>query len=57
MKRFKVITTAETLVRYIVEAETKEQVGENLFGLKILSNEVLDTGEEVIYKIEEIDYD
>ena len=57
MKRFKVITTAETLVRYIVEAETKEQVEENLFGLKILSNEVLDTGEEVIYKIEEIDYD
>jgi len=57
VKRFKVITTAETLVRYIVEAETKEQVGENLFGLKILSNEVLDTGEEVIYKIEEMDYD
>ena len=54
MKRFKVLTTAEMLTRYIVEAEDKEQVEKNLFDLKILSNEVLDSGEEVIYSVEEI---
>jgi hypothetical protein len=55
MKRFKVITTTEMLTRYIVEAESKEQVEQqNLSGLKILSNEVLDSGEEVIYSVEEI---
>ena len=43
------------LTRYIVEAESKEQVEQqNLSGLKILSNEVLDSGEEVIYSVEEI---
>jgi|14BtaG_2_1085337.scaffolds.fasta_scaffold101300_1 hypothetical protein len=55
MKRFKVLTTTEMLTRYIVEAESKEQVEQqNLSGLKILSNEVLDSGEEVIYSVEEI---
>lgn len=55
MKRFKVLTTTEMLTRYIVEAESKEQVEQqNLSGLKIFSHEVLDSGEEVIYSVEEI---
>ena len=55
MKKFKVLTTSTVTRRYVVEAENKEQVEEGFLALNILSEEIIDTEDEVEQLIKEID--
>ena len=55
MKKFKVLTTSTVTRRYVVEAENKEDVTYNLHTLKITSEEIIDTENDVVQVVEELE--
>jgi len=55
MKKYKVLTTSTVTRRYIVVAESKEDVIYNLHNLKITNEEIIDTEHDVVQTVEELE--